>query len=166
MALANRGQTGWFCTIVMIDQQADTVTKRYELNATDAAAAVVARDAIVAELTNRSKAVVKTTVMAFIQDENALVIPTNGADNSIKARISWALTGGGFATQDIPAPADDTWVAASGKNNNIVDGSVFGTWAALFAAGASAFISDGETMTATPFVDGQRVSVRKGKRRT
>lgn len=166
MALANRGQTGWFLTVTLIDQQADTVTHKYEINAADSTAAFAARDAIVAELQNRSKSVVKTTNLSFVQDEDALVIPTNGADNSIKARISWALAGGGSETQDISAPADDTWVAASGKNNNIVNGAVLGTWAALFAAGGSAFISDGESMTATPFIDGQRVSVRKGKRRT
>jgi hypothetical protein len=104
--------------------------------------------------------------MSFIQDEAAVVIPTNGADNSIKARIAWQKAGGGVASQDIPAPVADTWVAASGKNNNVVDGSVFGTWATLFTNGESAYISDGEFLTATPFLDGQRVSVRKGKRRT
>lgn len=166
MALVNRGQTGWFLTITLVDQQADTTTVSYEINASTSVEAFTARDAMVAELENRTNSVIKSTSLSFIQDESALVIPTNGADNSVKARITWALAGGGFATQDIPAPADDTWVASSGKNNNIVDGSVFGTWAGLFAVGASAFISDGESMTATPFIDGQRVTVRKGKRRS
>lgn len=165
MALVNRGTNGWYLTVTVVDQQADPVTLTFDLVATDAATATASSTAIIAELNNRTNGVIKSTSMSFIQDENALVIPTNGADNSIKARISWLLAGGGIATQDITAPADDTWVAPSGKNNNIVDGSVFGAWAALFAAGGSAYISDGESMTATPFVDGQRVSVRKGKRR-
>lgn len=165
MALVNRGTSGWFLTVSLKDQQADPTTMSFELQATDSLSAITARDAIVAALTARSKSVVVSTYMAFIQDEASVVIPTNGADNSIKARIAWQKAGGGVATQDIPAPADDTWVAASGKNNNIVDGSVFGAWAALFASGGSAYISDGEFLTATPFLDGQRVSVKKGKRR-
>ena len=167
MALANRGVSGWFLTVTLVDQQADETTVSYELRATDAASATSSRDAILAELALRSKSVIKTASMSYIQDETALVIPTNGADNSIKARIVWLLAGGGKATQDIPAPADDTWVASSGVNNNIVDGSIFGTWAGFFDAGlVGAYISDGESMTATPFVKGQRVSSRRGLRRS
>lgn len=165
MALANRGQSGWFLTVTVIDQQADTSTLTYEIEAADAAAAVASRDAIVAELANRTLSVVKTTSLSFIQDENALVIPTNGADNSVKASITWAKVGGGYADQQIPAPVADTWVAASGTNNNIVNGASFGTWAALFGVGGSAYISDGEKITATPFVSGERVTARRGRRR-
>lgn len=165
MALANRGQTGWFLTVTVVDQQADPSTLSYEINAADAAAAVAARDAIVAELQNRTLSVVKTTSLSFIQDETALVIPTNGADNSVKASITWAKVGGGYTDQVIPAPVADTWVAPSGTNNNIVNGASFGAWAALFAVGGSAFISDGESLTATPFVAGERVTRRRGRRR-
>lgn len=165
MALTNRGATGWFLTVSVVDQQADTSTLTYEINAADAAAAIAERDAIVAELSNRTLSAIKTTSLSFIQDEAALVIPTNGADNSIKASITWAKVGGGYADQEIPAPADDTWVAPSGVNNNIVNGAVFGAWAALFAVGGSAFISDGESLTATPFVAGERVTRRRGRRR-
>lgn len=165
MALVNRGTSGWFLTVTLKDQQADPTTMQFELQATDSITAIASRDAIVTALQARSKSVVVSTSMSFIQDEDNVVIPTNGADNSIKARIGWQKVGGGVASQDIPAPEDDTWVAASGKNNNIVDGSVFGAWAALFASGGSAYISDGEFLTATPFLDGQRVSVKRGKRR-
>lgn len=165
MALANRGTSGWFLNVTLKDQQADPTSMTFELRASTAAEATTAKDAILAELANRTNSVITSASMSYIQDEANVVIPTNGADNSIKARISWLKVGGGIASQDIPAPVASTWVASSGKNNNVVDGSQFGTWAALFGAAGSAYISDGEALTATPFVDGQRVSVRKGKRR-
>lgn len=164
MALANRGVSGWFLFLTVQDVQLDTVTKTYELQATSAAEATASRDAIIAEWGNVSGAEIITASMSFIQDEAA---PTGGAgDNSIKARISWLLNGGGKATQDIPAPLEAIFVATTGPNNNIVDGSNFAGWAALFATGGSAYLSDGETMTATPFVKGQRVSKARGVRRS
>jgi len=165
MALVPKGN-GWYLSVQVVDQQADVVNLTFDLQATDFTTATASKNAILAELANRTLCAIKGCSINYVEFEDALSIPVNGADNSIKARISWLVSGGGIASQDITAPADDTWIAPSGKNNNIVDGSVLGTWAGLFGTGGSAYISDGEVMTATPFIDGQRVSVRKGKRRT
>ena len=165
MALQPRGN-GWYMSVTVVDQQADETILNFDLQANDFASASASKNAVLAELANRTKASIKNVTTRFVEYEDTFAIPVNGADNSTKARISWVLTDGQTASQDITAPSDDTWIAPSGKNNNIVDGSVFGAWAGLFGVGGSAFISDGQTMTATPFIDGQRVSVKKGKRRT
>lgn len=165
MPLVPTGTSGWFLTLTAQDQAGDTVTKEYELQAIDFTEAQTARDSIIPAFEGVSGCSVINANISYRTIETA---PTFGTDDaSVKARCTVFKTEG-KATFDIPAPLDAIFTAPNGKGFNIVDGTnpQVLAYVALFQLGNSAYISDGENVPATgAFIDGQRVSVRRGKRR-
>lgn len=147
MALAPRGKgSGWFLTCRIIDTQGDSSTLKYALQSADYATAVTDSTAVISALDSMTAAVIGSTSLSFVQDEDTFAFP-NGADCGVRARLTFQIANSvKKATLDIPAPENDIFVGGQGPTNNVVDSTdpAVGAYAQLFQAGGNAFISDGE----------------------
>lgn len=149
MALVTQGAgSGFFLTVTLVDGQGDKSTIEFPLRSADFATASADMATILGVIPNVTNAVIGATSLSLRQYENALAFPA-GADNSVKARFSYRITGTNkVGTMEIPAPADAVFTTPTGAGANIVDtGSPeLATFTGLFLSGGSAFVSDGEDL--------------------
>lgn len=159
MALTSNG---WFLSVSLVDNGANTTHKRYQLQAIDATTAATDVATILAALGAVTDAVIASYSYGEEFVESTLVYPAAGIENENKASLTVLLdTGGGKkANHKIPAPVIGLFVAASGPSANIVDvaDTDLNTYMNIFKSGNEAYISDGETMDS--ILSGKRVSAK------
>ena len=161
--------SGWIATFSLVDTGGNTATKLYNLQAADYAAALVDVAAVEAALDPITTATIKGYNLTEKFLDDAFTYPTLAeVENQAEIVVRLASVNK-FDTIYIPAPIASIFVGATGEQFNTVDGTdpLVAAYLALFNAGASAYLSDGETITpavAQRFKSGKRIhkASRKG----
>lgn len=157
MAITASGR--WYVTFDLMEASLKKTEKRYEVVAADYAAAVIAAADILAKL----EAVTDMEVLGYhfyeVYEESTPVTPAAGTQKENQALLTFRDSSSPMRTfsHSIPAPKQGIFVSATGANSDTVDladADVI-AYAAMFAFGGVALLSDGETAD----------QLEKGKRR-
>lgn len=140
-------------TIQLVDRHNNTVSRRYQMQATDYATAVTDAASIVGGLQLITDAAIKGYTINTVMVEDALALPGAGTstvyeDALITVRLDTDPTkSGNFA---IPAPKADIFVADGAGTNaiNLGDTNLIAWHAKYSGVAGTLYLSDGETSTA------------------
>lgn len=150
----------WSLTVEIVDNSGKGVTKRYELQSTDAATAATDSAAIMAALNSVSQGVIKQYFISQHFVENALVLPASGVENENQALLAIRLASDPtkYAKHAIPAADPAIFVATSGAGANVIDtgNASLNTYVELFTTTNEAYISDGELADVSLDFSGKR----------
>lgn len=148
-------------TIQLVDRGENSTRRTYQLRASTSAGALTAAAGLASRLAAITDAfIVGYTVEDVFKEDDLTGFPPDVGEVEEEALLSLNLTTAGkHASETVPAPKIDIFVAASGPNANIVDGgnAALASFVSSFSASGLAFISDGEDATAAPFNKGKRI---------
>lgn len=149
----------WYTVFELVDTGGKVVTRRYEQSApADDAAARASALAMATDLAAVTNAKIKSYHTYQVFEEDALTLPT-AAEVEMQALITVGIDGKPLksASITIPAPVDGIFVASSGSNYDVVDGTDtdLAAFLANFDSEALFYVSDGEQM------DGFKKGVRR-----
>lgn len=154
--------TAWKLTVSFIDKGGDITTKTYQIRGADYDEASTNAIALITDLTAASLSAITGYNLGGEFAQDALALPTlDGARNSMQAVITVDIADNPLkhGTITIPAPVSAVFVATSGPNSDVVDGtaSVVTNLVDNFKAAGTAYISDGEDVdTTSPNIKGVR----------
>lgn len=141
----------WFLSVQLTDSSGvNSFGKRYQLQAIDAATAAASAAAVIAALQNMTDCPIVSYhyYQEFVED--ALSLPS-GVEGENKALLTFRIDGAPnkSASDSIPGAKEAIFVAATGSGRNVVDttDAAVVAYTGLFAAAASAYISDGENVS-------------------
>lgn len=150
----------WYLSVRLGASNDKTLTKRYNLQATDETEAAAAATGVMAALANVSAGVVVGYKIEHEYVNDAYVRPTSddaewGEEAVIGGKLldrpltSWSVK--------IPFPKIDIFIGTAGKNRDIVDitDTAVIAYSNLFHTGNEAYVSDGEF--AETLEDGRRL---------
>lgn len=155
----------WFLVVNLTDSGNNTFSKRYQLQAIDAATAATSAAAVISAL----DAITECPIVSYhyYQEfvENLLVLPAN-VEGENKALFTFRIDGAPnkSASDTIPGPIIGIFVSPTGAGRNVVDTSdpLVADYRDLFLAGTgSAFISDGEVVS--EIKSGKRIHVKSNR---
>lgn len=158
---------GFELSVTVVDQGNTPSVLTYDLRGADAATAATQTATVLAALDPRTKSAIAGYRLTEVFVEDALTLPTDGANNAEKASVSVLLSGAGkkLANVKIPAPADSLFAAATGRGYNTVLESAITPYLDLYkVTGGVANLSDGEQASDTNTFDGgSRTSTTRNK---
>lgn len=151
----------YMVTFQLMDRGENSTRRTYQLRATTDAGAVTAAAGIASRLAAVTDAfIVGYTIENVFKEDDLSGFPPDIGEVEEQALLSINLsTAGKHASETIPAPKIDIFVASSGPNANVVDGgnAALASFVAMFEASGLAYISDGEDASLTPFNKGKRI---------
>jgi hypothetical protein len=147
--------TGYFGNFVLVDSGGNKATVRYKLGET--AVDIEAAETVAATLATRLAAVTDAVVLgytvgeAFDEDTNFLAAAGVQIENQALVLAKILDEEEKWAQLRIPAPKIGLFMAATGKNSNIVDPADADllTYLGSFETGQLAQVSDGEVLAET-----------------
>ena len=158
---------GWFLTMTLADNGANQVTKTWQLQSADAAAAATDGAAVRAAFNAICDSVEVAYSIGERFQEDTITYPAAGVNNQDKASITVRLLlGNKKANLKVPAPKIGIFMNATGPGADRVDilDVDLNTYLDVFKTGAEAYLSDGEVMEEP--LDGLRISAKHSGRKT